>query len=80
MSKEMIRLLKEIFSRFALPKVIVSNNGTQFTSDIFNRFCQTNNIKHIKPAPYHLKSNSLAERYKQTFKRSFSVSGNEKID
>ena len=34
-----IRALREIFSRHGLPKSIVSDNGTQFTSAEFQTFC-----------------------------------------
>ena len=63
-----IRALREIFSRNGLPYVIVSDNGTNFTSDEFEKFLSSNNIKHLKTGTYHPKSNSFAERFVQTFK------------
>ena len=48
---------------------LVSDNGTQFTSEDFAHFTTTNEIKHIYSAPFHPSSNGLAKRFVQTFKR-----------
>ena len=63
-----IRALREIFSRNGLPFVIVSDNGTNFTSDEFEKFLSSNNIKHLKTGTYHPKSNGCCERFVGTFK------------
>ena len=57
-----------IFARLGLPEVMVTNNGTCFTSSKFQEFAQRNNIRHVRTAPYHPSSNGLAERAVQTFK------------
>eukprot|EP00731_Ephydatia_muelleri_P021513 Em0014g104a len=57
-----IKSLREIFSRFGVPKIFVSDNGTQFASKEFEAFCYSNNIIYAKSTPYHPKTNRLAER------------------
>ena len=63
-----IEHLRMIFARFGLPEVMVTDNGTCFTSNEFQEFAQCNSIRHVRIAPYHPSSNGLAERAVQTFK------------
>ena len=51
-----------------LPEMLVTDNGTAFTSDEFSRFTKQNGIRHVRSAPYHPASNGLVERAVQTFK------------
>ena len=57
-----------MFATHGLPEIIISDNGTAFTSNEFQEFTSKNSIRHIKTAPYHPASNGLAERAVQTFK------------
>ena len=61
-------LLWDIFSYFGLPEHLVTDNGTQFTSDEFQKFLRENDILHILTAPGHPATNGLAERYVGEFK------------
>ena len=65
-----INVLQRIFSQFGLPETIVSDNGTQFTSTVFQEYCNENAIKHIRSPPFHPQSNGQAERFVDTFKRA----------
>lgn len=67
-SEAVIIHLRNIFSYFGLPKIVVSDNGTQFTSASFKNFMQSNGIRHVRSAPYHPRSNGAAERFVETFK------------
>lgn len=57
-----IEHLKASFARLGLPEVVVTDNGTCFTSSEFQEFIQHNNIKHMQTAPYHPSFNGLAKR------------------
>jgi len=69
-----IEALCDMFSRYGIPRQIVSVNGPQFTSAEFDRFINTNGIKHMCVAPYHPASNGLAERMVQTLEKSLHAS------
>ena len=60
--------LQVTFAALGIPKVIVSDNGSAFTSQEFQAFVKQNGIKHIKTAAYHPASNGLAEWYVQIVK------------
>lgn len=68
-SKETIIKLQQLFSRFGVPDVLVSDNCTQFTS-IFPDFCNRFGVKHVRPPPYHPQPNGQAESYVDIFRRA----------
>ena len=61
-SQQAVRVLKHLFSAHGLPEVVVSDNGTAFTSVEFQTFMKRNGIRHVRCALYHPSSNGLAER------------------
>ncbi|XP_033733620.1 uncharacterized protein K02A2.6-like [Pecten maximus] len=65
-----IEKLRILFSQYGIPRQLVSDNGPQFTSKEFEMFMKQNGIRHITSAPYHPRTNGLAERFVQTFKMS----------
>ena len=69
-SRATIDKLQLVFATHGLPEVIVSDNGSSFTSEEFSAFVQSNGIKHLTSAPYHPASNGLAERAVQTLKNA----------
>lgn len=60
--------LKELCARFGSMEKLVTDNGPQFTSGMFEEFCKRESIEHIRTAPYMPMSNGLAERFVDTFK------------
>ena len=69
-SKTVIRHFKEVFAEFGIPKTIISDGGTQFTSQEFKDFASLWNIEHKTSSPRNPQSNGLAERFVQTVKVS----------
>ena len=63
-----IERLRTIFATHGLPRVLVTDNGAQFTSSEFRAFKRGNGIKHVYSSPYHPATNGLAERAVQSFK------------
>ena len=66
-SQSTIQELRRIFAIHGLPEMLVSDNGTAFTSEEFLSFLKMNGVCPVNSAPYHPASNGLAERAVQTF-------------
>ena len=65
-SQTTIAKMRDTFATHGLPEILVTDNGTVFTSVEFETFLARNGIKHITSAPYHPATNGLAERAVQT--------------
>lgn len=62
-TRETIRCLKNYFSSYSRPKILISDRGTCFTSNEFEEFVNEANIKHIKVATGSPQANGQVERY-----------------
>lgn len=58
-----LEVLQEIFEMHGFPRILVSNNGPQFSSAEFAAFLKKNQILHFTSAPYHPATNGLAETW-----------------
>jgi len=65
-----IEKCREIFARFGIPQMLVTDNGRTFISQEFQEFIKANGINHKRTAPYHPATNGLAERFVQTLKQA----------
>jgi len=66
-SKSILENLWRICCRWGVPRVILSDNGRQFTSNLYIEWCDSLGIKPFYISPYHPQAN-LTERYVQTVK------------
>ena len=71
-SLSVIKHLKDIFTEIGIPRCIVSDGGTQFTSQEFQDFTKTWGIHHRVTSPTNAQSNGQAERFVQTIKNSLT--------
>ena len=69
-SERTIDTLRNMFARYGLPQIMVTDNGSQFTSAEFQEFVHKNGITHKRSAPYHPSTNGQAERFVQTLKQA----------
>ena len=65
-SKAVIQKMKP---HFGIPRMLMTDNGPQFSSAEFSTFAKEWGIKHITSSPHHPQSNGLAEKTVQTAKR-----------
>ena len=73
-SSSTIKKMRSTFATHGLPEMLVTDNGSVFTSSEFTDFTKRNGIRHVTSAPYHPASNGLAEWAVQTFKESMKKS------
>ena len=67
-SRTIIDALTASFSQFGLPKSILSDNDTPFTSFEFENFLSINGIKHIRSSNFHPRGNGAIERFHYSLK------------
>lgn len=65
-----IERCREIFTRFGIPRMLVTDNGRTFISQEFENFSKVNGIIHRRSAPYHPATNGRGERFVQTLKQA----------
>eukprot|EP00253_Pinus_taeda_P023091 PITA_23091 len=54
-------LFDDIFTRFGVPREIVTDQGSQFTSNLMEKLMEEYKIKHRKSTPYHPQANGQVE-------------------
>ncbi len=63
-----IKALVKFFSTFGLPKIIQSDQGTNFLSRLFKQVLESLAISHQVSSAYHPQSQGALERFHQTLK------------
>ncbi|RWS20368.1 integrase core domain protein-like protein, partial [Leptotrombidium deliense] len=64
---------KRICLRYGSPKVIITDNGTQFIATEVEMFLASKNIKHFTTTTYHPEGNGAAERAIRTLKQTLTA-------
>ncbi|XP_043282539.1 uncharacterized protein K02A2.6-like [Venturia canescens] len=67
-TSNVIREFRKVIARMGFPRHIVSDNGTQYTSNEFHEYCKSRGIKQSFTAPHHPATNGAAENFVGTFK------------
>nr|AAU44223.1 putative polyprotein [Oryza sativa Japonica Group] len=57
-----LKFIRGITARFGVPNRIITDNGTQFTSELFGDYCEDMGIKLCFASPAHPGSNGQVER------------------
>ena len=69
-SNMVLSTMKQVFSEHGIPSRVVSDNGSQYSSEAFKEFAQQWQFDHITSSPKFPKSNGFIERQIQTIKRA----------
>lgn len=72
-SKTTIKMLEEIFATFGSPKIIISDQGTTFTSGDFKNFIISIGAKHVLNSVATPRANGQIERYNRTILNSLAA-------
>jgi len=67
-TEQVAEALCRIFSRVGVPKQILSDQGSQFVSDVIKEVYRLLSIQHISNTPYHPQANGLVEKFNGTLK------------
>ena len=65
--------LSQIFARFRIPRILVSDKGPEFVSGDLKQWCESLGIKKMETPIYHPGANGIAERAVQTVKRAIQA-------
>ncbi len=82
-TKGVLQALTKFFSTFGLPKVVQTDQGTNFMSRLFKQVLSQLNIKHEVSSAYHPESQGALERFHQTLKsmlRTFCAQSEKEWD
>jgi transposase InsO family protein len=60
-------LVEDVMMKFGIPNEIITDNGSHFTSSLFEALTNTMGCCHIRITPYHAQSNGQCERFNATF-------------
>ncbi|KAL0901956.1 hypothetical protein ABMA27_007099 [Loxostege sticticalis] len=79
-SSQIIKLLKEIFSRLGYPTSMTVDNGRQFVSEEFKEYCRQCNIRLFNTIPYWPQANGEVERQNRDILKRLKISHINKTD
>ncbi|CAK1597933.1 unnamed protein product [Parnassius mnemosyne] len=71
-SKTSIQIFEEYFALFGVPRRLITDRGTSFTSNEFNKFVVGKGMKHILNAVATPRANGQIERYNKTLVESLA--------
>ena len=67
-SEEVINCTRSIFARHGIPEVVVSDNGPQYSAELYAKFARDYGFQHVKSSPHYPQGNGEAERAVKTIK------------
>ena len=72
-SQTMKMHLSQFFARFGIPRLLISDNGSELVSSDLKQWCESLGIKKMESPIYHPRANGFVERAVQTVKRAIQA-------
>lgn len=72
-AKNVVETFRQAVKTCVKPDAVLSDNGRQFTSNLFRDFCESNGIKHRRTRPYNPKCNGKIERWFKSLKKELKM-------
>jgi len=66
-------LYSKVITQYGAPFEIITDRGSQFTSNAFDEFMNMYAIKHLLTSPYHPQTNGMVERMHQMVKHGITT-------
>ena len=60
--------ITEVFTRFGIPREVLTDQGSNFMSELLGKVFRLVDISNIKTSPYHPQTDGLVERFNGTLK------------
>lgn len=79
-AEESSECLVHFISMFGIPKHILTDQGTNFTAELFKKTCEFLKIKQLWSSPYHPQTQGALERSHSTLKEYLKTYVNENQD
>uniref|UniRef100_A0A3Q1F2Z4 Gypsy retrotransposon integrase-like protein 1 n=2 Tax=Acanthochromis polyacanthus TaxID=80966 RepID=A0A3Q1F2Z4_9TELE len=67
-ARQIANCLIQMFSRVGIPKEIITDQGSNFTSNLLREVYKLLGIRGVKTSPYHPQTDGLVERFNKTLK------------
>ena len=74
-AEDVILHTKSIYARHGIPEVVVSNNGPQYSAEVYARFAREYQFEHITSSPHYPQINGEAEHAVHTVKHLLKKGG-----
>ena len=66
-------LVTQFFARYGMPRIVHSDQGSNFMSHVFRHMCRILGIRQTRSTPYHARSSGLVERFNRTLETTLSM-------
>ncbi|GJX23257.1 reverse transcriptase domain-containing protein [Tanacetum coccineum] len=79
-ARVVVKFLKKLFSRFGVPKALISDRGTHFYNSLLEKTLKKYGVTHRLATPYHPQTSGQTENTNRAIKRILerTIKGNKK--